>query len=314
MNRRILLVDGNNLAARSFFAMPELATTDEIRTGAILGFIKGLSWVRYKTKVPLFQTVVLWDGGHAEFRKKLYPDYKAGRSMQKEDREDYYRQMDVIRQLLKVSGCRQIKVDGVEADDLISIFGEFLRKQGDSSIIYSADGDFHQLASRSCQIFDPHASLLGPPDFQKKWGVPIEKILLKKCLVGDSSDNIKGVPKIGDKRANIVCAYLGIQHNLPSSKSGKDPHHTWRVTKEKLGWSEADGKWIELALENKLLINRNIRLMRLPLRWERTHYTEDQALDALNQWLHKPLKNRRKFIELLGRYEMDSILEDLSSW
>ena len=81
--------------------MPEMATVDEVRTGAIFGFLKGISWCRYQTKIPLFQTVVFWDGGRAEERMSLYPDYKGGRSMEKEDREDYYRQIDVIRELME---------------------------------------------------------------------------------------------------------------------------------------------------------------------------------------------------------------------
>lgn len=310
MNRRLLLVDGNNLAARCFHAMPELAS-EEGRTGAIYGFIKGLSWCRYQTKVPMHQTVVFWDGGRSEVRKKIYPDYKAGRSMEKEDREDYHRQIDVIREILEASGCNQIYVPGTEADDLIAIFCAFLRKQGDSAVIYSADGDFHQLFCSTILIFDPKKEMLGQADIDAKWNCAREKIVLKKALVGDSSDNIKGVPKIGDKRASLVVAYLGIRYD---KNSPSDPGHSYRVCVEKNGWSEKDGKWIEHALEHKRLINRNIELMRLPQRWEESHYSDEQALDAMEQWLKKPKKNRRKFIELLGRYEMDSILENLANW
>lgn len=310
MNRRLLLVDGNNLAARCFHAMPEMAS-DEGRTGAIYGFIKGLSWCRYQTKIPLFQTVVLWDGGHSERRKHIYPDYKGGRSMEKEDRKDYYRQIDAIREILYCSGCRQVKVGGVEADDLISIFCGFLKKQHDSTVIYSADGDFHQLYCQSVMIFDPKKEMLGDPDFRAKWNVPLNKIVLKKALVGDSSDNIKGVPQIGEKRASIVCAYLGIRYDKATPS---DPGHSYRVFVERDDYGEKDGKWVEHAMEHKRLINRNIELMRLPRRWEESHYSDEQALDAMEQWLTKPKKNRRKFIELLGRYEMDSILENLANW
>ena len=313
MNRRLLLVDGNNLAARGFHAMSELATSKGEGTGAIYGFIKGMSWCRYQTKTPLFQTVVLWDGGHADYRKKIYKAYKQGRKLNedKEKRADYHRQLDAIRWLLSYTGCKQVYVPGVEADDLISIFVGFLRKQGDSAVIYSGDGDFHQLYGQGVLIFDPKKEILGIPDIQKKWNVALNKIVLKKAIMGDASDNIKGVAKIGDKRAGLCCAYLGLRHDNPTTVT---PRHCWRVITEKNGWSEKDGQWIELALSNKKVINRNIELMRLPLSWEESYYDDDQALDAMEQWLEKPKKNRRKFIELLGRYELDSILENLASW
>ena len=303
MNRRLLFIDGNSLAARSFHAMSELATSKNEHTGAIYGFLKGMSWCRYQTKIPLFQCVVFWDGGHAEYRKRIYKQYKQGRKLNedKAQREDYHRQLDAIRELLSHSGCKQIFVRGCEADDLISVFIGFLRKQGDSSIIYSGDGDFHQLYGCGVDIFDPKKELLGIPDLRAKWKVPVDKILLKKVLVGDASDNIKGVAQVGTKRATMCCTYLRL------SKS-------WKLEVEKNGWSEKEAKWIEIALESKKIVKRNIELMRLPSTWEQSFYDDEQAVEAMTQWLEKPKKNRRKFMELLDRHELDLILENLSNW
>lgn len=293
--------------------MPELATSDDERTGAIYGFIKGLSWCRHQTKIPIYHTVVIWDGGHAEERKRIYPDYKKGRRLNedKAEREDYFRQLEAIREILHISGCRQIKVDGAEADDIISIFTFLLREQRDDVVIFSGDGDFHQLYGQRVMIFDPKKEMLGAGDIKKKWTVPPGKILLKKALVGDSSDNIKGVPKIGDKRTNICCAFMGLRFD---KHTPTDPGKQWRLCVEKNGAEGTDAKWVGHAMEHKKLVNRNIKLMRLPRSWEESYYDEDQALEAMEQWLTKPKKNRRRFIELLRRYEMDSILENLSNW
>ena len=142
MNRRLLLVDGNNLAARSFHALGELSTSENERTGAIYGFLKGLSWCRYKTKTPLFQTIIFWDGGHSERRIKLYPQYKKGRRLNedKRERESYHRQLEAIREIMATVGCRQLLIPDVEADDLISIFAAFLVKQRDACVVFSGEG------------------------------------------------------------------------------------------------------------------------------------------------------------------------------
>lgn len=307
-----LLVDANNLAARCHHSMNELSTRGGIKTGAMVGFLKGISWVRWKTQIPLRDTVIIWDGGHADYRLKLYPEYKQGRKLNEpktpEDERDsaaYKAQLAFLREIMDTLEVKQLQVGGVEADDLISIFATLTGHGGGRSIIYSGDGDMHQLHSPTCSIFDPKKELMGWGDIKTKWKVQEPSdLLLYKALVGDPSDNIKGVKQIGPKRAQIVCCYL----------RAKLTRKGWRVEVKRTGWDEKDGKWVDKALAEQKLIQRNLKLMALPSSFAESYYTHDQAEEALTQWLTPSTRNTRKFIAHLERFELHSILDNLTNW
>lgn len=314
-----LIVDANNLAARCHHAMNELSMSDGSKTGAILGFLKGLSWVRWKTQISLRDTVVIWDGGHCAHRKQLLPTYKAGRKLnepktpeQQADSAAYKAQLTWIKEILTHLEVRQIQVGGVEADDLISIFSNLATKEGNHSIIFSGDGDMHQLSSSSCRIFDPKKSLLGWGDIKSKWGVDApDDLRLFKALCGDASDNIKGAPQIGLKRAKIVCAYLRcVRRNVGEGfayyvepKTGRKPEP-----------DSKDAKLVAKAITHKKILMRNLMLMVLPKTFEDSFMSFEQYESALVQWLSPGTRNTRSFIEQLERFELHSILENLSNW
>ena len=308
---RHLFIDGNNLAARSKHAMSELSTTDGRKSGAVLGFLKGLSWCRNQTGISLNSTVVFWDCGRSQERIKIYPDYKAGRKMNKRDTPEemeefkqYHMQLEALHNILRCAGVRQVKVEGVEADDLISIFCNTV---GGSKVIQSGDADFHQLYSPLVGIFDPKKGLLGLVDMEKKWGsTDIQKYVLIKAMIGDASDNIKGVPQIGKARASLVAPFIRLSRD-PSKDYG------WRIRRDGAP-DEKQAVWVKKALKNRSIIKRNVSLMRLPPTWEDSHYSLDQAEEALIQWMDRPSMNRRSFIAALESYELNSILENMNSW
>lgn len=312
-----LLVDANNLAARCHHAMIQLARSDGQKTGAIMGFLKGLSWVRWKTHIPLRDTVIIWDGGHSAARKELLPSYKAGRKLnepvtreEKANKLAYREQLEHLQRAMTSLEVRQVKVPGVEADDLIGIFANLATKNGDHSIIYSGDGDMYQLFSPTCRIFDPQKDLLGWGDIQAKFGVEApEDLKLFRAVVGDTSDNIKGVKGLGKKRAQIVCSYLrarlGIEQDELTYKIEPKPG---RVPSSK------DQKHVDKALAEKKILVRNLKLMVLPKSFEDSMLTFEQYEAALLQWMSPGTRNTRTFIEFLNEFELHSILENLSNW
>lgn len=314
VSRTYLFVDGNNLAARGHHAMNELSTRSGIKTGALVGFLKGLSWCRWKTQIPLRDTVIVWDGGRSSLRQMLCPGYKQGRKLNEPrtpadeaDSAAYKAQLGFLKGIMATLEVKQLQVIGVEADDLISIFTKTVSTEGHMSIVFSGDGDFHQLHSPSCKIFDPKKELMGWGDIKLKWKLQeVADMHLYKALVGDPSDNIKGVAGIGAKRAAIVCCYLHARRNRTTQ--------AWQVAVKRTGWDEKDGKWVEKALANQDRIERNFALMILPRTWDECLYEWDQAEEALLQWLEPTPRSTRKFIEQLERFELHSILNNLTNW
>lgn len=294
-----LLVDANNLAARHYYANKELSRKDGFKTGLIYGVLKGLAYVKYTTQVSWSEVVVVWDGGRSETRCQMYPEYKQGRKLsspktpqEEADAESYYYQMNLVRGILPYLGLRQIKVPGVEADDIISVLTYLLEEDGHSSIVYSGDKDMHQLARPMCLIFDPKKDILTAEDIKKMWDVEqIDDILWLRAVTGDASDNIKGVPQVGEKRAKLALAQKKLANDLSQNT-----------------------KWWSKVCDNQETVSRNIKLMRLPTTLEETFYTPEQCYEALDQFSTVTKRDIVGFGKECKKYELQSIIEEISRW
>lgn len=287
---RYVLIDGHNLAARCHYALPNLFRSDGTPTGVLHGFLRGVSYVRSLTRIGTSNTVICWDGGRAPGRLRLCPEYKQGRRLSEpktdEERENtraYKQQIIELQELLKLTGLRQICVKNVEADDLISIFSTMLSEVA-TVFIYSGDKDFHQMATDRIHIIDPKKGVLEKSSIEDAWGVKISEIVKHKCLTGDNSDNISGLPGVGPKRAIQI-----INGSISE-------------------------KYKTLVAQNENLIERNRQLMELPKNWSETCYSFEQAKDALYQFGFKPQFKLTEFMDALRDWELNSTLEAINSW
>ncbi len=327
-----LLIDMNNLAARCHHAQNDLSTSNGTKTGAIYGALRGISWVRNTLKLPLYAVVLIWDGGHSTFRKKLLPTYKQGRKLnepktpeQEADSKAYRWQLGKLREMLACTEVKQVRVPGVEADDLISIFAALLKQDGHAITVFSGDGDFHQIAD-IVTIFDPKKEILSEADILKKWKLlDISDIALKKAIWGDSSDNIKGVPGIGDKRASICSVFLAAKDGKVVKKEHEAEGGDARLVDKVLTGTFCEHTPTKLCDECKKLPNpktmsfksvveRNLLLMELPRSWDTRLISGEQAESALVQFLQVNQGDFQQFISQLKELEMDSILETLGRW
>jgi 5'-3' exonuclease len=307
---RHLLVDGNHLSSRVRHAQRDLRTTDGRRSGVVFGTVQGLSYVRNTLKLELPQVWVVWDGGRAEERTKLYPGYKNRPTKvfetaleQQEDEEEhasYIAQLKALREGLAHAGVRQVRVGGCEADDLISILAHQLHHEGEQPIIFSGDHDYHQLCEIA-EIFDPKDDLLEKDAILADWGVEqAEDILLLKALQGDDSDKIKGVPQIGPKKAALV-----LKHVKPVLFGGET---TAPADKKTAGA-------LELVMADLATVRRNLKLMQLPSSWDQfPYYNQDQFMEFLGQIGTKPKPNKLKFVKFLQHWECNSIIDRLERW
>src|SRR5215217_7233601 len=207
--RELFLIDGNSLAYRAFFALPEsIATSDGRPTNAIFGFASML--VKILTDYGEVPTVVVWDAGMSG-RKELSADYKAQRS----SRPDLLQlQWPHLRPLVEAFGYRNISVEGFEADDVIAALTEQAKERGIPVMVVTGDRDAYQLVGDGVRIMSTSRGVTDTKVYDRqgvidRYGIPPEKIPDFIGLKGDTSDNIPGVPGIGDKTASDLLQRFG---------------------------------------------------------------------------------------------------------
>ena len=197
----IILIDGSYYLYRAFFAMPSLTNSKGEPTGAIYG-VTNMIRSLLKQYQPTHIAVV-FDAKGGSFRKTLYPDYKATRDAMPEDLRV---QVEPIHTILKAMGLPLLCIDNVEADDVIGTLAKQAEVEGLSVLISTGDKDMAQLVSDKVTLINTMDNvILDPHGVEQKYGVPPSKIIDYLALMGDSSDNIPGVPGVGEK---IACSLL----------------------------------------------------------------------------------------------------------
>jgi len=193
----LLLVDGSSYLYRAFHALPDLRTAAGQPTGAIRGVLSMLRVLEADYKAE-FRAVV-FDAKGKTFRDDWYPEYKAHRPSMP---EDLVAQIEPLHQCIRAAGWPLLMIDGVEADDVIGTLSRQASAAGIDCVISTGDKDLAQLV-------DPHVTLVNTMNNEKldtagvkaKFGVPPERIVDYLALVGDTSDGVPGVSKVGPKTA-----------------------------------------------------------------------------------------------------------------
>lgn len=207
-----LLVDGFNLAYRSFFAIPELTRSDGFPTNALHGWVKSMWKLDDLEKPDGF--LAFFDLGGAQDRLALLPGYKAQREEMPDALE---KQLPVIKQLTRAMGLVGIEQDGVESDDLLASQAVALAREGHEVRVVSSDKDFAQIVGDRISMMLPPPTAnpklgwrtLDEAGVKEKFGVPPKLIADYLALVGDTSDNIEGVAGVGPKTAAKWLLELG---------------------------------------------------------------------------------------------------------
>ena len=204
---RLLIIDGHAFAYRAFFAIRGLSSPAGQPTNAIYGFIKMLE--KLEASFMPSHTVVVWDGGLDEDRVEGLEDYKAQRDPMPDDMEV---QLDEIVTYLEANGIASICDDGIEADDRIGQLAKRAEAEGYEVAIASSDKDFFQLINHRVKMLNPADKTGEPMDadaVEAKTGVRPHQIVDWLSLVGDTVDNIPGVPGIGVKTAASLLNEFG---------------------------------------------------------------------------------------------------------
>jgi DNA polymerase I len=225
---RVFLIDGYALIYRAFFALiaRPLTTGRGENSSAAWGIVNFLEQLRKKHHPEYIGWV--HDSG-LSFRHEKYPEYKATREkLSDELQADFDRGVERIRQILEAYRIAVLEVDGYEADDVIGTLAPQGVKAGLSVVIVSGDKDFHQLVGPGVWLLNPGRG--GPAGVEEQWvgvengderlGVAPEHVTDYLALVGDASDNVPGVPGIGDKTAReLITAYGSLENILAHAES-----------------------------------------------------------------------------------------------
>ena len=202
-NKRFVIIDGKSVFYRGYYAMPNLSTQDGTPTGGVFGFATMALEVIRKLKPDY--VAVAWDKPKTNIRKRLeiYPAYKAGR---KPPPPDFYAQIPVLHELLDAFGWPLYELDDYEADDIMGTLAHQASGQGIETLLVTSDLDMLQVVNDYTKVYAlkkglSNIELYSPESFTAKYGIDVHQFLDLKSLKGDSSDNIPGVPGIGEKTA-----------------------------------------------------------------------------------------------------------------
>lgn len=292
----VIILDGNNLAAAAN-SVARLSTKDSFPTQAIHGFLGTLK--NLMNEFHPESVFIAWDGGRSRERLALLPDYKGARKAGKEKTpeqkmlwEEFYMQIPAIQEVAGYLGCIQASGKFVEADDLIALFVKAAKAKGKETVIASNDKDFIQLVEPGVSLYRTSANKkhITSDNVVAIHGLRPDQWLEFRALWGDTSDEIPGVPGIGEKTAMKIlqdhgdlAAYAAYLHNKP----------------KKLGKRE------QAVLDNLHAIARNKQLMDL-VNIIPTDMSTVQLTPGQQDW--------KCIRALFMKYEFKTYLLDLSQW
>ena len=212
---RLILVDGSAYIFRAYYALPPMTNSSGIPTNAVYGFCNMM--LKLIDQYHDDKIIIVLDAGRNTFRNKLYAEYKANRS---EAPEDLIPQFNIIREAIDAFGLDVIEKKDFEADDIIASYAKYGEENKINTIVYSSDKDLFQLLTGTTKIIDPMKNIeIDEKKVLEKFGVKPDKITDVQALIGDTADNIPGVPGIGPKTASKLINEFGSFQNLLIKKA-----------------------------------------------------------------------------------------------
>lgn len=218
--KTLYLVDGSAFIFRAYHALPPMTRPDGVQVNAVYGFTNMLA--RLLGDAGAERVAVIFDVSRHSFRTELYPAYKAHRPPAP---EDLIPQFALVREATRAFNVPAIELEGFEADDLIAAYAAAEVAEGGDVVIVSSDKDLMQLIRPGVSLLDPMKNKsIGPAEVVEKFGVPPEKVVDVQALMGDSTDNVPGVPGIGQKTAaELINAYGDLDTLLARAEEIKQP-------------------------------------------------------------------------------------------
>ncbi len=215
MGEKIVLIDGHSILNRAFYGVPDLTNSEGLHTNAVYGFLNIMFKILEEEKPDYL--AVAFDLKAPTFRHKMYAEYKGTR---KPMPQELHQQVPVIQDMLRAMEIPLLMLEGYEADDLLGTVSKRMEQEGLEVCVVSGDRDLLQLATEHIMIRIPKTKRTGTEienyhtaDVLEKYQVTPLQIIDLKALMGDASDNIPGIPGVGEKTATkIIAAYGSIEN------------------------------------------------------------------------------------------------------
>ncbi|MEO6109463.1 MAG: DNA polymerase I [Candidatus Saccharimonadales bacterium] len=302
--KRLAVIDGKSIFYRGYYAMPSLSLPDGTPTGGVYGFASIA--IELIKKLEPDYVAVAWDKPKTNIRKRreIYPEYKAGR---KPAPADFYAQVPILHELLDAFGWPFYELDDYEADDILGAFAKQATDKGIETCLLTSDLDALQLIGPLTKVYAIKNGLSNLEEFdidhfETKYGIEVEQFLDLKSLKGDSSDNLPGVPGIGEKGAIALLQefktldniYANIDNIKPSLakklEAGKDLAYMskevgriWVDAPVTLDWDVASIDDIDLGKVEEVLKRLEFTSLakRLPKHMQQVTHTEAPAISDI---------------------------------
>lgn len=215
MSKKIVLIDGHSILNRAFYGIPELTNSQGLHTNAVYGFLNILFKLLDEEQADYL--TVAFDVKHPTFRHEMFTEYKGTRKGMPEELKE---QVPLMKKVLEAMNIRIIERAGYEADDILGTIAKKCEAEGLEVSVVSGDRDLLQLASEHIKIRIPKTKRTGTEiedyntqDVIDKYGIKPDQIIDMKALMGDTADNIPGVPSIGEKTAlKILDAFQTLEN------------------------------------------------------------------------------------------------------
>ena len=265
VKQKLLLIDGNSILNRAFYGLPDMTNSQGLHTNAILGFLNIM--FKFLEEENPTHLAVAFDLKAPTFRHKMFADYKGTRKGMPDELQE---QVPVIREVLKAMNIPLMMEEGYEADDLLGTMSVLGEQAGFEVKIVSGDRDLLQLATKKVQIRIPKTNRAGTvvedyyeDDVLEKYQVTPKEFIDVKALMGDASDNIPGIPGIGEKTAtklikefqSIENAYAHIDEVKPNrAKNNLQEYYDQGVMSKELATIKVDSP-IDISFDDAKLGN-----------------------------------------------------------
>ncbi|NFH89590.1 DNA polymerase I [Clostridium botulinum] len=288
--KRLLILDSNSLMNRAFYALPPLTNDDGVNTNAIYGFTNML--FKMKDEINPDNIIATFDKKSPTFRHKEYSEYKAGR---KKMPPELGEQFPIIKELLKYMGIKTFEIDGFEADDIIGTISKFGEENDMEVYIVTGDKDALQLASEKTKVVITkkgvtETAIYDYKAFMDEFEITPTQFIDVKGLMGDKSDNIPGVPGVGEKTAfKLIKEYGSLEEVLKHI-----PEISGKKLKENL----------ENNMEQAIFSKKLATIMReVPLD---INLSDIENADEVNLTELKKLSKNLKLKSVLSKYDLDN--------
>lgn len=294
MNKKLVLIDGHSILNRAFFGLPDLTNSEGLHTNAVYGFLNILFKILEEEK-PDYLTVA-FDVHAPTFRHKMFDAYKGTRSPM----DDALRQqVPLMKEMLRAMGVRIVELEGYEADDILGTIAGMGEREGMDVSVVSGDRDLLQLATDHVKIRIPKTKKTGTEiedylaaDVKARYLVTPKEFIDVKALMGDTADNIPGVPGIGEKTATaLIEKYGNIEAVHEDAANVKPPRASKNIVEF---WDQA-----VLSKELATIITN------VPIAYDFAEAKLDRIQDLYTEDAYLLCK-RLEFKNLLGRFEVDA--------